>query len=208
MPEYDFTGYPDKLREAIETGKTDGIEVVSLGGNAVVDITPLAKLPNLEILDLSSCGSITDLAPLAGLAKLQTINLTGCDKIRDLTPLKGLKNLKTLVLDGTKFEGKTVEDLMAAKTTAMDEEVLNEKCGNPALPLIESGPSQTNQSELNDLAKRGGPAQGDGVREVEDSNAVPYAVLEDFKVGIKRTAAAKQKKAVEKENHDLSGWSR
>lgn len=55
------------------------------------DISPLASLSNLGIVQLTDCG-ITDIAPLATLTNLQALNLSG-NQIIDITPLVALTSL-------------------------------------------------------------------------------------------------------------------
>lgn len=71
-----------------------------LGGRMVEDISFVAGLRQLEVLDLSS-NDISDLAPLAELLSLRTLILSKNRKITSLAPLKGLKKLVILQLRRT-----------------------------------------------------------------------------------------------------------
>ena len=81
---------------------------LSLFGNQISDLTPLAGLTNLESLNLSSQREtqdnvrgtplLTDITPLAGLTNLKFLDLSD-NQISDLTPLAGLTNLETLQLN-------------------------------------------------------------------------------------------------------------
>jgi hypothetical protein len=77
-----------------------GLDLTGLGlwgCRGVTDFSPLAKLPDLDFLDLEDTG-IDDLGPLAGLTKLETLWLRHCVGVTDLTPLKGLSKLRALYL--------------------------------------------------------------------------------------------------------------
>lgn len=56
--------------------------------NEYTDLTPLANLTNLRVLDLgsSSQGALADITPLADLTALENLNLSG-NMVNDLTPL-------------------------------------------------------------------------------------------------------------------------
>ena len=69
---------------------------LSLYGNQIRDLTPLAGLTNLTELTLAY-NHISDLTPLAGLTNLIDLDLSD-NQISDLTPLAGLMNLTYLGL--------------------------------------------------------------------------------------------------------------
>ena len=64
------------------------LEVVELKNNLISDITPLAGLTNLYYIDVSD-NLIADLSPLAGLTKLTELYVTD-NPVRDYTPLSGI----------------------------------------------------------------------------------------------------------------------
>ena len=68
-----------------------------LPGNSITDLTPLAVLADLRILDLSG-NRVVDVTPLASRTRLTHLNLDG-NRIVDLTPLTGLRQLQVLTLD-------------------------------------------------------------------------------------------------------------
>ena len=72
------------------------LEMLSLGGFHINDISPLANLVNLEFLNLFNLG-IADISPLADLTKLFKLVL-GDNQISDISPLSGLSNLRFLGL--------------------------------------------------------------------------------------------------------------
>jgi len=73
------------------------LEVLDLSGNQLSDITPLSGLVNLEVLFLS-INQISDLTPLSGLTRLTDLSL-GRNSIEDISPLGGLVNLVSLSLE-------------------------------------------------------------------------------------------------------------
>ena len=84
-----------------------GLQILKLGGphedgdRQTLDLTPLAGLTNLRILELKRY-DITDLTPLAGLTALEDLHLNAITleeaPAPDLTPLAGLTNLNVLWL--------------------------------------------------------------------------------------------------------------
>ncbi|MDD5393022.1 MAG: COR domain-containing protein [Thiothrix sp.] len=67
--------------------------------NLISDITPLASLLNLQLLDCSST-QVADLAPLANLLNLKELRCHST-QVADLAPLANLLNLKTLNCSST-----------------------------------------------------------------------------------------------------------
>ena len=72
------------------------LRLLDLRGNRISDISPLAGLTNLAWLELWD-NRITDLSPLAELTNLTELRLGG-NSISNLSPLTGLTNLATLLL--------------------------------------------------------------------------------------------------------------
>ena len=66
-------------------------------GNNVTDLTPIAGLKNLTILELTG-NNVSDLKAISGLKKLTKINLS-YNHVTDLRPISGLRNLKRLDLN-------------------------------------------------------------------------------------------------------------
>jgi hypothetical protein len=52
------------------------LEVVILSGSMVQDLTPLAGLPNLRVVEVSNCGYLTDVSPLAQCPSLKMLNIS------------------------------------------------------------------------------------------------------------------------------------
>lgn len=93
---------PDTLRELevdhnhikdISKLSGAGLKRVSVQGSMIRDMTPLAKLPKLEWLDLSDNG-IKDLSTLAGAEGLKSLLLDN-NFIEDLSPLKDLEKINS-----------------------------------------------------------------------------------------------------------------
>ena len=68
----------------------------------VVDLRPLARLPNLETLWLAHT-HVADLSAIAELPSLRSLRLEHCE-INNLTALSGLTNLQELFLAGNEFQ--------------------------------------------------------------------------------------------------------
>ena len=81
--------------EGIE--RLPALEQLSLAGNRVADLTPLASLAALAELDLSR-NDIEDVSALAGLVSLETLRLSG-NRIADASPLARLSSLRRLWLN-------------------------------------------------------------------------------------------------------------
>jgi hypothetical protein len=78
---------------------------------SVAHITPLAHLPFLRDLDLSST-TVADLAPLAGMHHLHTLSLFMCEQVHDLEPLRSCLQLHHLQLEGcTRLQKHTLAHL-------------------------------------------------------------------------------------------------
>ena len=73
------------------------LQRLELYDNRIADISPLAQLKNLTVLNLGYNHRIADITPLAQLENLNTLWL-GNNRIADLSPLARLKNLNTLYL--------------------------------------------------------------------------------------------------------------
>ena len=74
-----------------------GVEVgTTNNSNSIQDISPLAGLNKLTVLDLDN-NSISDISPLAGLTNLEQLFLVG-NSISDISPLANLTNLEWLWL--------------------------------------------------------------------------------------------------------------
>lgn len=87
------------------------ITELNLHGNPFVqDIEPLAKLSNLQRLDISGT-SITDLWPVRNLTELQEVNLSGA-KITDVSVLRFATKMTNLNLESTSIQDVSVVSKM------------------------------------------------------------------------------------------------
>jgi hypothetical protein len=101
---------------------------VTIRSDALVDLTPLAAVPDVEYLDLAGPGPgarLTDLRPLRALKRLAELQLPGQRQLRDLSPLAGLPirqlNLyATGVADLTPLRGLPLEELNVHGTQVAD----------------------------------------------------------------------------------------
>jgi Leucine-rich repeat (LRR) protein len=83
----------------------------------ISDIKSLAKLTNLQTLDLLSTNA-SDIKPLANLTNLQTLFLSG-PKVTDIAPIANLKNLTKLSLYCSISDIKPLENLTNVQTLSL-----------------------------------------------------------------------------------------
>ncbi|OJJ22394.1 hypothetical protein BKI52_06850 [marine bacterium AO1-C] len=76
-------------------GKLISLESLDLGYCAIHNVEPLTQLPYLKHLALAST-FIPDLQDVAKITQLESLNLESCDKVRNISHLASLKSLKTL----------------------------------------------------------------------------------------------------------------
>ena len=92
----DLTGLEHAVKlEQLDLGSGEG----EVNSNAIEDLSPLAKLPALRVLNFRGI-SISDVGPLANLTQLTTLNLWNT-AVSDVVPLANLTQLTTLGLGGT-----------------------------------------------------------------------------------------------------------
>lgn len=82
--------------DTVQVGKLINLTYLSLGGNQISDITPLANLTKLTSLGLYK-NQISDITPLADLTELTSLGLYG-NQISDISSLANLVNLTELSL--------------------------------------------------------------------------------------------------------------
>lgn len=92
------------------------LEAIYLARAARINLPPLKGLERLTNVELAHTG-VANLSALEGAKSLESLDLSGCDMIADLAPLAGMKGLKHLHLDGTKFEGVPLEDVIAGNVS-------------------------------------------------------------------------------------------
>ena len=78
--------------------RLEKLAVLELSNTRVKDLAPLAGLRNLRQLDLANT-PVENLAPLASLKRLEELDLSRT-RVKDLAPLKNLPALRHLALDG------------------------------------------------------------------------------------------------------------
>ncbi len=87
--------------------------IIDLEDRFDFDLSPIANLSNLEILDLKGC-PIKSLKPLSKLKNLNMLDISNTP-ISDIEPLKKLTNLQQVMMLGCKnITDEQVEDLQKA----------------------------------------------------------------------------------------------
>jgi Leucine-rich repeat (LRR) protein len=92
----------NQIRDISPLAGLTQLRVLQLGGNPVSDITPLENLVNLEELRMSDC-NVSDLTPLTNLTKMSHLTLRN-NQISDISPLANMMNLETLRLNGNPID--------------------------------------------------------------------------------------------------------
>jgi hypothetical protein len=88
------------------------VEEVDLWSTAIADLTPLAGLQCLRVLNLGRATKVTDLAPLASLRALRTVWL-GHTNVASLAPLRALPHLAQFECDHTRVPAAEAAELRA-----------------------------------------------------------------------------------------------
>ena len=78
---------------------------LSLWGNPLSELAPIANLQSLTYLDVAAC-SISDITSLSNLVNLTGLNVR-FNRIVDISPVKNLTNLVTLRLEGNRISDVT-----------------------------------------------------------------------------------------------------
>ncbi len=78
------------------------LDRLELAGNEIADLAPISSLTSLARLSLADNPHVRDLTPLAGLVNLEVLELGGT-AVGDLAPLVGLLRINTLTLTGTRI---------------------------------------------------------------------------------------------------------
>ena len=99
------------------------LDTLVLDNNSITSLDSLARLTNLEYLDLQRNWSITDVTPLAGLTNLERLNLD-YNRITDVSPLASLTKLTHLGVGGHSNEGISNHNLSQAVASLPDLEWL------------------------------------------------------------------------------------
>jgi hypothetical protein len=98
----------------------NGLQLLDLLGTPVSNLAPLAGLTHLQFLDLRGTW-VDDLKPLAGLTNLQMLDISQT-LVSDLAPLAGLTNLQSLNIEGT-----AVSDLTPLTELKLNELTISEE---------------------------------------------------------------------------------
>jgi len=99
------------------------------GNQNITDLSPLSGLTNLEELVIRD-NRISDLSPLAGLTRLNDVHLEW-NQISDISPLAGLTDMKTLILQSNRISDLSpllgMHHLihLNAKSNPLSQETLN-----------------------------------------------------------------------------------
>lgn len=86
-----------QVKDLSPLARLTNLTVLNLRGVGAEDISALSSLGKLTSLDLGEASNLRDLKPLAGLTRLTTVYLPETD-VADLKPLGSLKNLASLDL--------------------------------------------------------------------------------------------------------------
>ena len=103
---------PPWLRSLLGIDGVAEVSGVSSLNAKTADVSPLARLSSIEVLDLSNT-QVSDLSPLSNLESLEVLDLNNT-QVSDLTPLAKLKSLTWVGLKNTPVSDKSVEELMKA----------------------------------------------------------------------------------------------
>ena len=96
------------------------LEELSLSGNKIQDLSPLAGITTLTTLNLAD-NNIEDLSPLKGLTNITSLNLA-LNGISDLSALSGMSKLTSLNLEGNMITENSLSNLPANFTSSPDYE--------------------------------------------------------------------------------------
>lgn len=99
------------------------------GPRAVLDVSPLAALPQLHTLNLHTHGFVTDISPLLGCAALTSLDVTDCWALRGMSALGGMSRLSRLLMMRANEQNLPVDLPSSLTSLAITE------CGKwPSLP--------------------------------------------------------------------------
>ena len=108
---------------------------LSLRGNEIADLDPLAGLMRLKRLDVSD-NRIADLSPLSEFTELRSL-IANRNHIEDLAPLAGLTRLQTLELGSNRiFDIYPLSSLVGMQTLVLADNRLRELQPLSGLPVV------------------------------------------------------------------------
>lgn len=95
------------------------VQLLDLGNNEIVDVSPIAGLTLLQSLTLSR-NKIESIGPLKELARMQLLDLSE-NQLKDISPIAQMTNLRTLYLSKNKIEDiKLIGELPKIWTLYLD----------------------------------------------------------------------------------------
>jgi len=124
---------PDKLLQA--TFLNPRIRGLFIKWTRAKSIEGIERLQNLEELHLGNASSISDLSPLASLHCLRVLDLENLAKISDYSILRALTGLESLCIEGGMYSRPYIDDLeFVADLTALKEfQLVAMRCRRPRL---------------------------------------------------------------------------
>jgi Leucine-rich repeat (LRR) protein len=100
------------------------LRVLQIDSEWVVDLAPLASLTRLQMLS-GAFPRVRDISPLVGLAELELLNLHGGERIEDLSPLAGLSSLRTFDLSSERLvDGAPLSRLVGLRQLTLHARLL------------------------------------------------------------------------------------
>ena len=134
----------------------ENLKVLILASNSISDVSPLAGLKNLRVLNLRNnyqnylvdrspegivhtpLEGIVDISPLEGLNNLRELNLSD-NNILDVSPLEGLKKLQWLYLnDNDVVDVSPLAGLKKLQKLDLTNNPLSDDSKNLIIPIIEA----------------------------------------------------------------------
>ena len=99
----------------------DRLKSLTFINSTAESISDLAKMINLENLELMSCAKLINLEGIQELKKLSELNISLSKKLRDLSPIKNM-NIKRLIMKEVEISSKKLEVLkdMPLETIQLD----------------------------------------------------------------------------------------
>jgi Leucine-rich repeat (LRR) protein len=79
--------------------KMKDMMVLDISGDRVTDVSVLYSFPNLLELDMMNNILLNDITPIENCLKLEELYIDGCLMISDIYPLRNLRNLQFLTLN-------------------------------------------------------------------------------------------------------------
>ncbi len=124
----DIDTYVSRIAEIIKTKKVD------ISGTKIIDLTPLAKLDDLEVLNCANT-DVESISPIRNLNKINELRINGT-QIKDISDLRYANNIRILVAFNTPINDISTLELFAnlthlslAHTRVKDFDILSQ-CTN------------------------------------------------------------------------------